>query len=69
MKQSEKYSSMLKQVETIVNEISTSDIDLDVMVEKVETGYELIKKMRSRLKETKVKIEDLRSDFDASQES
>jgi exodeoxyribonuclease VII small subunit len=69
MKESEKYSTMLKQVETIVNDISTSDIDLDLMVEKVETGYELIKKMRSRLQETKVKIEELRSDFDASQES
>ena len=43
MKESEKYSSMLKQVETIVGEISSSDIDLDAMVEKVETGYDLIK--------------------------
>lgn len=68
MKESEKYSSMLKQVETIVGEISSSNIDLDAMVEKVETGYDLIKKMRLRLQDTKVKIEELRNDFDSSQE-
>lgn len=68
MKESEKYSSMLKKVETIVGEISSSDIDLDAMVEKVETGYDLIKKMRLRLQDTKSKIEELRNDFDSSQE-
>lgn len=63
MAESKKYSKMLEEVETIISDISTSEVDLDKMVEKVEKGYALIKQMRDRLGETKEKIEVLRSEF------
>jgi exodeoxyribonuclease VII small subunit len=64
MGESKKYSKMLNEVESIVEEISSADIDLDKMVDKVEKGFDLIKKMRERLDQTKEKIEVLRKDFD-----
>ena len=66
MKESEN-THPCKQVETIVGEISNSDIDLDAMVEKVETGYDLIKNA-SKASRHQSKIEELRNDFDSSQE-
>lgn len=58
------YKAMLSEVEAIVRQVASSDLDLDQMVEKVERGYSLIKTMRARLEETKDKIEKLRLDFD-----
>lgn len=69
MSEGKKYSSMLREVEVIVDEISTSNIDLDQMVEKVEKGFNLIKQMRERLQETKEKIETIRNDFDSEIQS
>ncbi len=51
---------MLNRVEKIIAEISSQEIDLDSVIEKVETGYELLGKMRERLDLTKEKIESLR---------
>lgn len=64
-KDSEKYSQMLQRVEDIVHQISTNDIDLDDMVEKVEEGYHLIQKMRDKLATTKERIEDLHKKYEA----
>jgi exodeoxyribonuclease VII small subunit len=55
---------MLEEVETIVREVGAVDIDLDTMVSKIESGYGLIKKMRSRLDETKKKVDQLRTEFE-----
>lgn len=64
MSESKSYQKMLVEVDAIVKEISEDRIDLDKLVEKIETGYGLIKKMRGRLDETKQKLEKLRQDFD-----
>jgi len=66
MADSKKYSKMLEEVESIIDEISSEDIDLDKMVDKVEKGFDLIRKMRARLDQTKNKIETLRKDFEES---
>jgi exodeoxyribonuclease VII small subunit len=63
-KESQTYRAMLEQVETIITDISSPQLDLDLLVEKIESGYGLIKKMRSRLDETKGKVEKLRADFE-----
>lgn len=65
MSEAKTYQKMLTEVDTIVKEISEERIDLDQLVEKIEKGYGLIKKMRGRLDETKQKLEKLRQDFDA----
>jgi exodeoxyribonuclease VII small subunit len=57
--ESQSYQAMLSQVETILGEISSPNLDLDELVKKVETGYNLIRQMRERLKDVKGKIEKL----------
>lgn len=57
---SKTYGTMLDEVETICRDVADARIDLDVMVAKVEHGYKLIKAMRARLADTRVKIEELR---------
>ncbi len=61
-----KYNDMLERVNAIVGEINSENLSLDDMVIRVEEGYELIKKMRKRLDETKMKVEKLRLDNEAS---
>lgn len=58
--ESKTYGMMLDEVETICRDVADARIDLDVMVAKVEQGYKLIKAMRARLADTRVKIEELR---------
>lgn len=63
-KESVTYKRMLEDVESIITEISSPQVDLDLLVKKIESGYDLIKKMRTRLDETKDKVEKLRADFE-----
>ncbi len=67
-KESQTYQSMLQEVEQIVDKVGDQSLDLDAMVSEVEKGYQLIKKMRSRLDETKGKIEKLRLEYDQPEE-
>lgn len=62
--ESSTYKAMLEQVEAIVREVGSPELDLDEMVGKIEQGYGLIKSMRTRLDQTKEKIEKLRMDFE-----
>lgn len=62
-KESESYQNMLQEVESLVQEIATANLDLDVMVSKVERGYTLIKTMRGRLDDVKGKIETLQNEY------
>jgi exodeoxyribonuclease VII small subunit len=64
MRESETYQTMLTDVERIVKNLSTGDLDLDQVVSQVERGYGLIKAMQDRLADVKVKIENLREDFE-----
>lgn len=65
-KESETYEKMLKQVESIIADISSEQAGLDEIVGKVETAYDLITKMRARLDQSKEKIENLRGQFSDS---
>lgn len=58
------YKAMLDEVESIVKEVGSDGLDLDLMVQKIERGYGLIKAMRKRLAETKAKVEHLRLEFE-----
>ena len=61
------YKDLMSEVETLISEVSTGDVELDAMVSKVERGYELIGTMRQRLQETKHKVEKLRLEFEESE--
>ena len=58
-KETGEYQKMFKQVEEIVQKMSHTDMDLDHMIDNVEKGYDLIKKMRIRLDQAKQKIEKI----------
>ena len=58
------YKEMLGKVESIVELVSDPDLDLDELVAKVEEGYGLIRKMRTRLEDTKLKVEALREEYE-----
>ncbi len=62
--ESPSYRLMLDEVEKILGKISAEDIDLDNLVAEVERGYALIKTLRSRLAETRSKVEKLRLDYE-----
>jgi exodeoxyribonuclease VII small subunit len=64
MEESKRYQDMLQEVEAIVRQISSPDLDLDGMVSKVERGYLLIEKMKERLNTTKSKLDELHKRFD-----
>ncbi len=58
------YQKMLEEVEGIVREIASPDLELDLMVSRVERAYELIRTMKLRLEETKSRIDQLHQRFD-----
>ena len=58
------YQKMLEEVEGIVREIASPDLELDLMVSRVERAYELIRTMKLRLEETKTRIDQLHQRFE-----
>ncbi len=62
-KESQNYQQMLQDVEILLQEVASGNLDLDEMVAKVEKGYGLIKTMRERLQDVKGKIEKLHADY------
>lgn len=69
MQESQSYQKMLEEVETIVRDIASPELDLDHMVSKVERGYELIRAMKLRLDETKTRIDQLHQRFEEKGEA
>ena len=62
---STKYQLMFSEVEEIVEEISSPDLDLDQLVAKVEKGYQLIRQMRERLDLVKATVDKIRLDYES----
>jgi exodeoxyribonuclease VII small subunit len=62
MSESQTYKAMLEELETIVRDAGSPSLDLDELVNKVEHGYALIRRMRERLDQTRERIEKLRAD-------
>ena len=61
---SENYQKMLERVELIVKEVASQNVDLDLMIERVEEGYELIHKMKAKLSSTKTRMDELYKKFE-----
>lgn len=66
--ESKTYQAMFDEVEGIVKNVSSAQMDLDRLVENVERGYSLIQAMRTRLDEAKMKIEKLREEHEKADE-
>ncbi|MFK7873273.1 MAG: exodeoxyribonuclease VII small subunit [Oligoflexales bacterium] len=63
-KESESYQNMMGEVENILSSLDQKDLDLDTMVERVERGYQLISNMKSRLEQTKQRVETLQIEWE-----
>ena len=69
MSEAKTYKEMLDEVESIVREVASPEMDLDDMVGKVERGYALIKTMRERLDATREKIDKLQQQYSSPTET
>lgn len=56
---------MIEEVEKILSELSAQNVDLDSMIKKVESGYNLIGAMKERLNEVKDKVEKLQTTYES----
>jgi exodeoxyribonuclease VII small subunit len=54
----------LKQLETIVDDLSNKEVDVEAGLEKFKTGVELIKFCRSQLKEAENQFQKLKTELD-----
>ena len=61
--ESQKFQELLTQVDTIIKEISDPQLDLDQLTLKVELGFSVVQNMKTKLDQTKMKIETIRSSF------
>ncbi len=64
------YQALLKQVEKIVADIngtSAGELDLDLLVQKIEQGYDIIRALRARLDDIKMKVENLREALEVTE--
>mgnify|MGYP000922256945 CR=1 FL=1 len=56
--------TLMKQIESIIEELESDELDLDESIKKYEIGMSLIEKCKKILKESKLKIEILRKKTD-----
>ncbi len=56
--------TLMKQIESIIEELESDELDLDESIKKYEIGMSLIEKCKKILKESKLKIEILRKKED-----
>lgn len=66
-KESQSYQEMLESIEKIIHDISSEKIDLDEMIDKVETGYGLLDKMNMRLKGATDKLTKLKTLYETKE--
>lgn len=61
--ESQKFQELLSQVDVIIKEISDPQLDLDQLTQKVELGFSVVQSLKTKLDQTKMKIETIRSSF------
>jgi len=57
------FEEKLKELETIVNELESGEIDLDSSIEKYTSAMKLVKECDEKLKSVEVEVTKLVSDF------
>lgn len=60
------YSRAWKELEEIINEIESEEIDVDVLAEKVKRASYLIKFCKGRLRNTEDEVKKVLSDIEES---
>ena len=63
------YSSAIKDLEDIVKDIESGEIDVDVLTDKVKKASELIKFCKDRLRDTQKEVEKTLTEIEAEPEA
>lgn len=58
------YASAIEELETIVNDIESGEVDVDVLAAKVKRASELIKFCNERLKGTQAEVNNILVDLE-----
>jgi len=58
------YASAIEELETIVNDIESGEVDVDVLAAKVKRASELIKFCNERLKGTQAEVNKILVDLE-----
>lgn len=66
VKESASFEDMMQEVQTLVRSMSDDQCPLDDIVLKVERGFRLIHSMRTRLTDTRQRLEGLQKEFEES---
>ncbi len=59
------YAEALSELETILDELESDDVDVDVLAEHVKRASELIELCRDRIGKAKLRIEEVVAQIDA----
>jgi exodeoxyribonuclease VII small subunit len=59
------YAEAIGELESILDELESNDVDVDVLAEHVKRASELIKLCRDRIGNAKLRIEEVVAQIDA----
>ena len=59
------YAEALSELESILDELESDDVDVDVLAEHVKRASELIELCRDRIGKAKLRIEEVVAQIDA----
>lgn len=68
MKDKTGYSQAISEIESIVEEIETETVDVDVLAEKVKRATYLIKLCKEKLRETDKEVKNILKEFDRAED-
>lgn len=68
MKDKPKYSDAVKEIESIVEEIESETVDVDVLTEKVKRATYLIKLCKEKLRETDKEVKNILKEFERAED-
>jgi exodeoxyribonuclease VII small subunit len=63
------YSLALTELEKIIGEIESEEINVDILAEKVKRASELIKFCKGRLKNTEEEVKKVLSEIEGTEET
>ena len=59
------YAEAISELESILDELESNDVDVDVLAEHVKRASELIELFRDRIGKAKLRIEEVVAQIDA----
>ncbi len=68
MKDKPNYSDAIEEIESIVEEIESETVDVDVLTEKVKRATYLIKLCKEKLRETDKEVKNILKEFEKAED-